>query len=63
MQENGNNSITNSKNKGVEIMHLKFCKRCGKVFRTLFKHGKICDDCNISLKRFKKRTGRKNGIY
>lgn len=28
-------------------VHLRKCKRCGKIFRTPFKHGVVCLDCYV----------------
>jgi len=34
--------------------HLRTCKRCGRIFRTPFKHGVYCIDCYF---------GKKNGNH
>lgn len=43
-------------------MHLKTCKHCGEVFRTVTKHGKFCEECNRikhNIRLFNIRNGKK----
>ena len=40
-------------------MFQRFCSRCGKVYETNAKHGKICDDCKLPNGNFR---GKKNEL-
>jgi len=37
----------------------RFCKRCGNIFSTTCRHGKVCNNCNLSLKAYNDRLQRK----
>ena len=39
--------------KDKSIIFMRHCKRCGSIFKTVYKRGSICDDC--FCKTYKKR--------
>ena len=42
------------------MAHLKLCKYCKKVYKTVVPHGKVCDKCKLDIAQNKQLIEKQN---